>query len=204
MIEQKSSVFLWDVHAGVEVDAELVDGINDKHLDAVEATWEPARVDALYRLKSKGIPPAKWPQSLHWNWRRKHQSTRGFLAYRGFCILCRNHVQGLMLVKTTQLCQLQSQKGKPQIYIDYLESAPWNQNGFAEHPCFRGVGTVMLAAAVQLSLDEGFHGRVGLHSLPQSESFYLRHGMETLGSDSTKQGLVYFELTPDKASDFIR
>lgn len=30
---------------------------------------------------------------------------------------------------------------------------------------------VLMRAAVQLSYDEGFHGRVGLHALPQAEEF---------------------------------
>ncbi|MCK7473892.1 MAG: GNAT family N-acetyltransferase [Rhodopseudomonas palustris] len=202
MTDQVSSVFLQDTHSGSEVAAQLIDGITEGHLDNVEEHWQRARVEGLYRLKSEGVAPKDWPQSWHWHWRNKQQAVRGILAYRGFCIVCDDRVQGLMQVITTLACRLPEQKGKPLVYVDYLESAPWNQAGFAETPRFKGVGTVMLAAAVQLSRDEGFRGRLGLHSLPQSEPYYNRLGMESLGPDPDKQGLVYFEMTPQKAAEF--
>ncbi|MCF8004045.1 MAG: hypothetical protein K9L32_07520 [Chromatiaceae bacterium] len=202
MSDQVSNVFLQDTHTGSAVAAQLIDGITEPHLDDVEEHWQQARVEGLYRLKSEGIAPKDWPQSWHWDWRKKQQTVRGILACRSFCIMCDGHVQGLMQVMTTPVCLLPEQKGKPLVYVDYLEGAPWNQAGFAKTPRFKGVGTVMLAAAVQLSRDEGFRGRLGLHSLPQSEPYYNRIGMESLGCDAAKQNLVYFEMTPQKAAEF--
>ncbi len=66
------------------------------------------------------------------------------------------------------------------IYIDYLETAPWNQGGLVGRPRYGGIGTVMLAAAIRLSLNEGFFGRIGLHSLPQSEEFYKASGLDLI------------------------
>lgn len=60
------------------------------------------------------------------------------------------------------------------IYVDYLESAPWNLKNGVEPPRFLGVGTVLLIEAVRMSADAGFEGRVGLHSLPQAEAFYRK------------------------------
>jgi len=62
----------------------------------------------------------------------------------------------------------------------------------------------MLAAAIQLSLDEGFRGRIGLHSLPQAEAYYAHIGMASLGPDRNKQDLVYFEMTPQLAAAFLK
>lgn len=203
MSDTTCPVFLFDTHAGEAVPAVLIDGITEAHLDDVEATWQPARVQGLHRLYQAGVPPRDWPESRHWDWRRKQAEVRGILAYRGFCIVCEGRVQGLMQVMTTQVCRLPGQRGKPLVYIDYLESAPWNQHGFSARPRFKGVGTVMLRAAVQLSLDEGFRGRIGLHSLPQSEAYYGRTGLRSLGPDLSKQGLMYFEMAPQQASDFL-
>jgi hypothetical protein len=58
------------------------------------------------------------------------------------------------------------------LYIDFLENAPWNVRPLTDEPLFGGVGMVLMRAAVTLSVDEGFHGRVGLHSLRQAEEFY--------------------------------
>jgi hypothetical protein len=61
----------------------------------------------------------------------------------------------------------------------------------------------MLAAAITLSREESFSGRTGLHSLPQAVKFYENCGMTNLGADPTKQGLPYFEMTPEKATAFL-
>lgn len=199
-----ASVPLLDRHTGDVVDATLVDGITEAHLEDVEKIWMPAMLAGLQRLAAAGIPRRSWPQSHHWNWREKVEQVREILAYRGFALELDGRTQGLMQVKTTEVCRLQSQRGKPLVYVDYLETAPWNQRELVEQPRFGGIGTVMLAAAITLSREEGFFGRIGLHSLPQSEKFYADAcGMTNLGSDLSKQGLPYFEMTPEQATAFL-
>ena len=50
-----------------------------------------------------------------------------------------------------------------------------------------------------------FHGRIGLHSLPQANDFYANTcGMTDLGADRDYNGgLRYFEMTPEQAQAFI-
>jgi hypothetical protein len=61
-----------------------------------------------------------------------------------------------------------------------------------------------MRAAIQLSIDEGFHGRVGLHSLPQSEPFYRdKCLMQFCGHDPHYQDLSYYELTRELAQKLI-
>jgi hypothetical protein len=66
-----------------------------------------------------------------------------------------------------------------------------------------------MRVAVELSLDEGYKGRVGLHSLPgknkgEAEWFYQDVcKMEPLESERDSEGLLYFELTPEKADEFL-
>jgi hypothetical protein len=72
-------------------------------------------------------------------------------------------------------------------------------------PRFSGVGTVLMAAAIQFSIDEEFSGRVGLHSLPQADDWYRKCGMTDLGPDAgEKQNLRYFEMTPEQAKEFLK
>jgi hypothetical protein len=68
------------------------------------------------------------------------------------------------------------------------------------------VGRVLLATAIQLSLDEEFKGRIGLHSLPQSEPYYRDIvNMRDLGPDENYQGqLRYFEFDEAGAQAFIQ
>lgn len=54
------------------------------------------------------------------------------------------------------------------------------------------------------SREEGFEGRLGLHTLPQSQAFYAEVcGMEPLGVDADYQGLVYLEFAPETAAAFV-
>jgi hypothetical protein len=203
MSHQGSVVPLRDKNTGEIVEAVLIDGISETQLRDVETNWLPVMRQGIERLKAAGKPRREWPQSHHWNWRNKVEHVHGILAYRGFAIEYQKQTQGLMLVTTAEACRLPEQRGKPLVYIDYLETAPWNQRELVGQPRFSGIGTVMLAAAITLSQEESFSGRIGLHSLPQSENFYEACGMKKVESDPSKQGLFYFEMTPKQATDFL-
>ncbi len=90
------------------------------------------------------------------------------------------------------------------VYIDRLATAPWNRPRFVTDPKYKGVGQLLFAAAVNLSLDEGLEGRIGLHALPNAEGFY-RDVMELtdFGSDQQCYGLCYFELSSNQAATFL-
>jgi hypothetical protein len=61
-----------------------------------------------------------------------------------------------------------------------------------------------MEATVRFSIDEGFKGRVGLHSLPHSEAFYIDEcGMTPGERDSKKQNLLWCEFTPEQAQNFL-
>jgi hypothetical protein len=86
------------------------------------------------------------------------------------------------------------------LYLDYVEIAPWNvrvpldrAKPVVREPRFTRVGTSLLGEAVRMSFGATASGRVGLHSLPQSEDFYSRCGMTRIGPDPSYYDLVYFE-----------
>lgn len=198
-------VLLKDRLADKLVDAELVETIDESHLREFETQWMPVLVRRLMALVDEGRPGAEWPQSAHWNWRNKMDRIRGLLAFRTFALVCEGQLQGLMQLDTAQkVCRLEGQAGKHLTYVDYVETAPWNRAEIVEQPRFGGVGLVMLRAAIEVSRDEGFQGRIGLHSLPRSEPFYGRCGMTDLGIDGGCENLKYFEMTPDQAAAFAQ
>jgi hypothetical protein len=81
-------------------------------------------------------------------------------------------------------------KVKPVLYVKYIESAPWNLRGYAGAGArFGGIGISLIRAAIAVSLEEEFRGRIALHSLPQSEPFYGRF-MEDLGIDPDVEGFA--------------
>lgn len=200
-----SPIYLFNTASGQPAAAELWDGITEKQLGDWEGEWVPELFKAVQRLHRAGIERRHWPQSRHWNWRRKTEALQGMLAQPGFSIVCDGMTQGMMIVDmTTHRCRIESQKGKDLVYIDFVENAPWNRPELADPPLYRGIGSILIRAAVALSEEGEFKGRIGLHSLPQANSFYANTcGMSDLGMDPEHQDLRYFEMTPEQAKAFI-
>jgi len=200
MSESTSPVLLVDGLTGQPVEAALYQPITEKHLQHHETAWQQW-LKAHYSTH----PTLPRQQSDHWDWRAKMGAVRRLLAYPSFAIECNNETQGLMIVNTIASCRLPSQEGKPLVYIEFLETAPWNRGTLTAEQRFKRVGPVLLNIAIQVSQHEGFRGRIGLHSLPQSDSWYRdKCRMEDLGPDTKKHNLRYFEMTIKHASAFLK
>lgn len=199
-----SAIYLIEGGTGAEVEAELRDAIEQAQLDDWERKWQPALLRILMELVKRGVPRRDWPQSYHWDWARKTAEVQGLLAFKGFSVVAQGVTQGLARVDLTKSAREPSQVGKPLVYLDYVEVAPWNRPELGAVPRFRGVGTALVSAVIQLSDEEGFRGRIGLHALPQSEGFYRdRCRMTDFGPDSATQNLRYFEMTAEQARSFL-
>lgn len=205
MTVTSSPVFLVNVATAMPEPGELLDAITEKQLADWEGEWVPELFKALQRLHRAGIARTHWPQSRHWDWRKKAAALQGMLAYPGFCVMCGGVTQGMMLAETTtKRCRIPGQAGKNVVYVEFIENAPWNRKELFDPPRFRGVGTILMRAAIELSKDLEFQGRIGLHSLPQANGFYANVcGMTDLGPDAGYHGLRYFEMTPQQAEAFI-
>ena len=60
-----------------------------------------------------------------------------------------------------------------------------------------------MCVAANFAIQMGFDGRVGLHSLPQSESFYRRCGMTEFWRDPEYQYLLYFEMPQSQSTNLL-
>jgi len=194
-----STVKLIEARTGALVPASLFDTIQPHHLDDHRVHWKP-----LVR---------KWgEQHGHWDWHGKCVRFTPALGYQSFAIECQGCAQGLMLVQNSKSCRHVSQLGLELVYVAYLEVAPWNRKPSISRPDpsktrFEGVGKVLIAAAIQQSRELGYEGRIGLHSLPQAESYYRNQVvMLDLGvdrADPQNHGLRYFEMSSAQASAFM-
>lgn len=188
------------------VEATLYDSMRPEDLLLVERAWGPERLRLYEQLLRNGVRREEYPESLHWDWSRKANELK-FLQATGFGIVCDQSWEGVMLTKTaTHVARLAEDKGKPLVYVDYLEVAPWNWrvSALGLQGRHKGVGSVLFREADRQSLTEGFHGRVGLHALPQAEAFYQGAcGMTAVGRDSDKQHLLYFEFSRSQAQNFL-
>lgn len=203
-MSEESPVFLLDVATSELVPAELVCGIQMSHLLDWHNEWQPHLGAIKATLYEQKVPKAKWPQSGHWQWPDKVAEC-DLLGFETYCITSDGMTQAMMRVDIgSQESKLDGAASKPLVYVDYLEVAPWNQSFPGMPRRFQGAGTVLMTAAAALSFDQQFKGRVGLHSLPQSESFYQKMGMVDLGPDPRVHGsLRYFEMTAEVAQALI-
>jgi hypothetical protein len=184
------------------VDAVLHTELAPKMLVDTEKEWGPIRREAARKLQSAGRF-LEIPQHWHWDWDKKSQKLQ-LLAYRCCGIECAGKFQGLLMVNLAgKQTRLDPDAGKPLVYIEYLESAPWNLAVMVDTPLYGGIGSILMRTAVQLSYDEGFHGRIGLHALPQSEAFYRDDcEMHCCGPDMSYDDLPYYEMTRQIAVRF--
>lgn len=202
-----SPVHLLDRKTDLLVEARLIDGLTREDVEKAEADWKPFLDEHVKRMEEAGVPKNQLPQHRHWDWREKYDvAEREYLSHRIFGIECQSQMQGLMLVLTAGKHSLiETQRGKHLVYIHFLAAAPWNLPSIVAEPRFSLVGSVLVATAIHLSMEEEFQGRIGLHSLPQADNWYRKTcGMTDLGPDQTVQNLRYFEMTPEQASGFLR
>lgn len=197
-------VALEDRHAGQFVPATLLERIDTAYAQRTDDRWVTFLAVEGASAQANGIT-LSLPEHAHWRWARKVAIVGHLLPYPTLAIEVAGDAQGLMLLQTDgQFGRLAEQFGKPLVYVVFLATAPWNLPAIVARPRFRGVGSMLMRAAVELSVDLGFKGRIGLHSLPQSEKFYESLGMTTVGRDPDKENLNYCEMTPEQAAAFLR
>lgn len=189
----------------LEEEADLYDDVTVQDLVAAQSTWRPVLLESARALKRAGKPI---PRYLHWDWRAK-EGALGRLDAKFYAIRAQGNIQGLMKLDlgTLHRCRLEPQVGKELVYVDYVETAPWNIAYYMHALGFRSiygrVGLRLLQAAVQCSLDGELKGRVGLHSLSDAEGFYRKVGMSESAPDVDKQNLRWFEFTPESAQSCL-
>jgi len=200
-------ILIWERSSRMFVTARFHEDVTAEQLTQAESQWKPHRVAAIEGLVSKGMALREAHariQHAHWNWAAKAQGLRErTLDMRCFGIEIENKWQGLIMVElVAHSAQLAPDQGKPLVYVEFLESAPWNLKDTCEDPRYGLIGVRLLEVVVRLSIDEGFHGRVGLLALPQVGSFYEKYLM-TQVEGAGKSGMKYYEMTRDNAKRFL-
>jgi len=193
------------------VDAELDDALDLDDLFDAAKQWAPEKIEMTRELVNRNVPKSMWPQSLHWNWAKKAVELKPrapgpLSAHRLFGISAEGKWQGLLLARCVGSQTRIAPGGRDLVYIELIETAPWNfpvpQTG--RDALFKGVGGQLIELAIRWSDELSLQGRVGLHSLPQSEPFYRGHcGMRDFGPDPSYQNLCYFELDEVHARRYL-
>jgi hypothetical protein len=204
---------------GDPVLVELFQGVEEQQIQFIETHWMPVlrqlQNQAILKVKSKSIADdidrrnafiqaqsSVGSPDGHWDWRDKMEEAAKE-AHASFFVRHENSVEAIMECRLLHFAREPSQANQPAVYVNHVAVAPWNRNEIKNPRNIAKLGDLMIATAISLSLDEGFSGRTGLHSLPQAEGFYLNCGMSDLGLDNHYGGLRYFEFTSAQAAAFI-
>ncbi len=155
------------------VEATLLRGMVSSDLLVVESEWAVERSQMMQLMLKAGIARDQWPESLHWDWRGKAPILKS-LAVTGFGVTCEQRFQGVMLTQTApHQAKLPRDKGKPPVYVDFIEAAPWNwvipetnQPGK-----YRMIGSELLWSAVKQSHEECHKSQVMPHGASRQSVF---------------------------------
>ena len=200
-MSERSPLFLLDGITRQPVNADLLEDVTLEDIQRTDALWTPFLRQALTQAFTNGLAPSDLPEHTHWQWERKWRSAAPGSRFLG--IECAGEMQAMMSVRTDKTCRLPEQSGLPLIYVDYLAAAPWNLPELVRQPRFRRCGILLISAAIQLSRESGYNGRIGLHSLLQAEDFYRdKCGMVDLGTDIFYEDLCYLEMTEARSITF--
>jgi GNAT superfamily N-acetyltransferase len=156
----------------------LICPMERRHLEDFNLVWKPM-LEALDG------------EDAFWDWAGKKCLALSDDRYEAYAIEQDDLTHGLLWLETQWHCS-QWVRGEPLVYVAALASAPWNRHLLDPQPWLTGVGSALLSFARQRSLDLGYGGRLGLHALAGSESFYESRNMLNLGYD-LDQEMVYFE-----------
>jgi len=142
----RTLVEIIDNRTGGPVEAELFDEVTVEHFLETQQEWRPVVLKAARQLAMQGARELI-PQHFHWDWTAKAPEL-SVLANTFYGISYENKLQGLMKLETVGefcRCRLPEQEGKPLVYVDYVEVAPWNLKqlmlGLGEKPRFNAIGS---------------------------------------------------------------
>lgn len=190
----ETTVLLTDANTGVAHDALLIYDLTHDEIDFASVLWSSAKL-------REGIVPSV--EHAHWDWSRKARTVQGLSNYRFSGVDASGEMQGLVLWdEIFSKAKHPTQLGKDLLYLSFVATAPWNDRNQTDAPRYVGVGSLLILAAIEKSVELEYRGRVGLHALPQADGFYRRCGFTDLGPDLSHDSLRYFEFTPEQAAAF--
>lgn len=181
---------------GSSVNFDIFQGINQILSKKADSEW-----GAFYTSLFESIDPSDknlqsilnsiLMQDFHWSWFNKSYQFNT-TEYEWFFMIAEEKVQGICIIYHPKVSNLEAGEI---FYVEYVAVAPWNRDTNISTKKFKRIGTILLKYASHysiniLSLKPGF----SLHSLQQSESYYVSQGMIEVPSEG-KSEMKYYEMS---------
>ena len=194
MLDLPEEVTILNLQRDRRVKAQLVKLTRELAAQQIDGTWW-------------NDPPSKPLRSMegdhHWQWRKLVGLNHNNLNWEALAIQSSGgFVEGAITYRIDAKSQLSPGNGA--VYVDRLATAPRNRPWLVEHPRFKGVGSILVLAAVRHSYLLGLGGRIWLTSLPteRTREFYSRRGFQVIFEE--RDGTMHFELPEAEAERWLK
>ena len=162
-------VRLYDVSNQKYVDAELRNFISEDSVEDWRSKWVPEMFRLVGRIFDRGGEIREHIDSPKWNWSAKVSDMRLTDSQMGCSLVSQGETQAMMIVDINKKCKLPQQQNGDLVYIEYIQTAPWNNRRLNDNFVrFAGCGSILFHKAIRLSRAMSMGGRIGLHSLQSS------------------------------------
>lgn len=193
MFELPEDVILTLDPLATEVQARLVRITREMAADRIDGQWWKIGAHKSAR-ESEG--------DHHWRWQKIIGELRTQRNKEALAIETEDGaIQGAIVYRIDAISRIEPGLGA--IYGERIATAPRNRPWLVKPPHLRGVGKILLLAAVRHSYHLGLGGRVWLTSLPseRTRGFYVNRGFQVIfhHPDAT----VDYELPSDKAEAWL-
>jgi len=156
--------------------------VSQKHIEEIEFSWKP-------ELKNHD----HWDKDLDFV-QYLHEKT----CLQFYVLEYQLVTQGIIGLDPGYSSRLEL--GQNIVYVSILTIAPWNRPDINGSQIYKGIGTTLITFAITLSINLGFEGKIGLHSVKKAEEFYKKLGFIDLGNDINYKNFKYLELSADNAN----
>jgi hypothetical protein len=163
-----------------------------------DKAWARSNIELFQYIEEQKFDDARLAEVLesiqtedhHWDWFKKSYQLTGN-EYEWFFLFSEDKPQGACVIyhpKNSAFCNANI------FYVEYLAVAPWNRDCLVRQREFKGVGSILLKAALKYSVEKlGLTPGFSLHSLPQAKEYYEKLRMINV-QRMNKGPLLYFEL----------
>lgn len=193
MLDLPEEIDILDVAKNVRVKARLIRLTRELAAKEIDGTWWNLPASKSVR-KEEG--------DNHWLWRKIVGENHAKLTWEALAVQTSSgSIEGAIAYRIDAQSQLQGGEGA--VYVDRIAAAPRNRPWVVDPPKYRGIGSVLMLAAVRHSYLLGLGGRVWLKSLPseRTRKFYRDCGFEVIFQDS--DGMIDFELPAAAAEKWL-